>query len=90
MYSISISGPQCCGKSTILNALKESKAFQGFTFIDEPVRRLVKELGIKINKDATYEDQMIILQEHHRNTLRYSDYITDRSALDAFTYATMV
>jgi nicotinamide riboside kinase len=85
---ISISGPQCCGKTTTMNALKELRSLNHYTFIEEPVRRLVKEKGIKINKDSTFEDQILILQEHHLNTLRYDDFVTDRSALDAFTYAT--
>lgn len=85
---ISISGPQCCGKTTTMNALKELPSLKHYTFIEEPVRRLVKEKGIKINKDSTFDDQLLILQEHHLNTLRYDDFVTDRSALDAFTYAT--
>lgn len=85
---ISISGPQCCGKTTTMNALKELSSLGHYVFIEEPVRKLVKEKGIKINKDSTFEDQLLILQEHHLNTLRYEDFVTDRSALDAFTYAT--
>lgn len=85
---ISISGPQCCGKTTTLGALKTQKALEGYTFIEEPIRRLVREKGIKINKDASFDDQILILQEHHLNILRYDRFVTDRSALDAFTYAT--
>jgi predicted ATPase len=84
-----ISGPQCCGKSSLLNSLKEQGSlFKGYTFIDEPIRKLVAEKNIKINKDCTYYDQLLILQEHHKNVLRYDKFITDRGSLDAFTYAT--
>lgn len=85
---ISISGPQCCGKTTTLKALKELAELNHYTFIDEPVRRLVKEKGIKINKDASFSDQLMILEEHHKNTFRHADFITDRGVLDAFSYAT--
>jgi len=85
---ISISGPQCCGKTTTLKALKDLPELSRYEFIDEPVRRLVKERGIRINKDATFEDQLLILEEHHKNTFRYTDFVTDRGILDAFTYAT--
>ena len=71
-----------------MKALKELPELAHYTFIDEPVRRLVKEQGIKINKDATWDDQYIILQEHHRNAYRFEHFVTDRSILDAFSYAT--
>lgn len=86
---ISITGPQCCGKTTTLNALKTLPELAHYVFVDEPIRKLVKEKGIKINKEATFEDQMIILQEHHLNALKYDHLISDRSAIDAFSYATL-
>lgn len=85
---ICISGPQCSGKSTLMKALGNIEMFVDHHFIDEPVRKLVAEKGIKINKIADYESQMMILEEHHRNTYRHYSLITDRGALDAFTYAT--
>lgn len=85
---ICISGPQCAGKSTLMRKLKECGNFDQYHFIDEPVRRLVKEKNIKINQDSNYESQMTILEEHHRNIYRHPKFITDRGALDAFTYAT--
>lgn len=85
---ICISGSQCSGKSTLMNALRNLNVFKEYQFIDEPVRRLVKEKGIQINKDSGYFSQLIILEEHHRNAIRYPNMVTDRGALDAFTYAT--
>jgi nicotinamide riboside kinase len=83
-----ISGAQGVGKSTLIKELQaQPDLIEGCVLITEIVRTLAAQ-GIKINKGADHKSQMIILEEHYKNTLRYDKMITDRCALDAFTYAT--
>lgn len=84
---ISISAAQGTGKTTLMNALREESMLKDNVFITEIVRSLISQ-GIKINKGADHDSQCRILEEHYKNTLRYDNFITDRSALDAFVYAT--
>lgn len=83
----SISGAQSTGKSTIIKAIQERKLFPNNTLVTEVVRTLALK-GIKINKGADHKSQMMIFEEHYKNTLRYDNLISDRSSLDAFAYAT--
>jgi len=85
---IAICGSQSTGKSTVINALKQKEELKRFVFIDEIVRTLVKQ-GVKIDKDADHSSQVRILEEHYKNIWRHSSFITDRCAIDAFTYATV-
>jgi nicotinamide riboside kinase len=83
-----ISGAHSVGKSTLVNELTTNKGkLKDYEFITEIVRSLAKQ-GIKINKGADHVSQMIILEEHYKNILRYNKMLTDRCALDAFAYAT--
>ncbi len=82
-----ISGAHSVGKSTVLKSITDKNLFPNNTIITEIVRTLAAK-GIKINKGADHQSQMIILEEHYKNTLRYDNMITDRCALDAFAYAT--
>lgn len=83
---IVITGSQCSGKSTLINVLKKEEALSNFTFFDEIVRSLVKDKGIKINREADYESQLAIFEMHKKNA-ETSSFISDRSAIDAFVYA---
>lgn len=84
---IVLSGSQSVGKTTVMNEIEKSPMFQGHTFIREIVRTLMKK-GIQINKGADHKSQVAILEEHYRNTFRYSSFVSDRGAIDAFAYAT--
>lgn len=84
---ISISAAQGTGKTTLMNVLKENSILKNYTFITEIVRSLIHQ-GVKINKGADHNSQCRILEEHYKNLLRYDNFITDRSAIDAFVYAT--
>lgn len=81
-----ISGAHSCGKSTIIKALQNDANYNSYVLITEIVRSLALQ-GVKINKGADHNSQLIILEEHYKNTLRYDNFITDRCSLDAFTYA---
>ena len=82
---IGVSGSQCVGKSTLIKALSKDPHLKGYTFVDEIVRSLIKS-GVKINKEADHFSQCAILEEHYKNTLRYSELVTDRCVVDAFVY----
>jgi len=84
---IAIIGSHSCGKTTVTNALKQKEELKDYVFIDEIVRTLAKQ-GVKINKGADHASQTRILEEHYKNIFKYSNFVTDRSAIDAFTYAT--
>lgn len=87
---ISISGPQCTGKTTLLNEIEECSELREFTLIKEVVRTLKKASGGKldINKSSDFVSQEAILTEHHKNSIIRDMMITDRGSLDAFVYAT--
>jgi predicted ATPase len=84
---ICISGSQNTGKSTLLKAIEKRSEFKDHEFIKEVVRTLMKE-GVKINKFADHDSQIKILLQHYKNCLHFHQMITDRSAVDAFVYAT--
>lgn len=81
-----ISGAQGVGKTTLMNLIKPHYQHR-FTIITE-IARSLKEKGIKINKEADHASQMAILEAHYQNCLLYDDFISDRGAIDAFTFAT--
>jgi predicted ATPase len=84
---IVISGPQGCGKSTLLKAIEDSGSFNDCVFIKEIVRTLAKQ-GVQINKGADHNSQCKILEQHYKNAISIPKFITDRGAIDAFSYAT--
>ena len=74
---IALSGAQCTGKTTLLNALRNDKAFQDrFMFIDEIVRTLQRK-GFKINEAGTDETQLAVMHEHETNTQLEGDVLVD-------------
>lgn len=83
---IALSGAQCTGKTTLLNALRNDKAFQDrFMFIDEIVRTLQRK-GFKINEAGTDETQLAVMHEHEINTQLEGDVLVDRCMLDCMAY----
>jgi len=92
---IAISGPQCTGKTTLLEQISKDDTFKDFKIIKEVVRTIKKRWEKKgeifeFNRSGDKKSQIAILEEHHRNTLNLKNphYITDRCSWDAFTYAT--
>lgn len=83
---IALSGVQCVGKTTLLNELKKLNN-PNFTFLNEIVRSLPK--NIKINEDGDSNTQDTIMNKH----LKFIDEtdndkvnITDRCILDCLSY----
>lgn len=92
MNRVILSGTQSSGKSSLLRGIKSvyidtPSCSPKIVCIEEPIRRLVETENIKINRDGDFTSQMRILEEHHKNTFLYRDFITDRGAVDAFVYA---
>lgn len=83
---IVIVGAQGVGKTTLLNKIEESCFLKDFIFIKEIVRELVREKNIKINQEADFDSQMMIFEKHLSN-INLEKFISDRSCIDAITYA---
>lgn len=81
---IAITGAQGTGKTTLLNALKESSLLKNYKFIDE-ITRDVKREGHPINENGNDETQFAIMNKHIENS-RLENAIMDRCALDCFVY----
>ena len=82
---ISFTGAQSTGKTTLLEAIKQNEEFRyKYEFIDEITRRMIKK-GLKINEAGGNTTQLLIMNEHIKNTL-YSDAIMDRCVIDGAVY----
>lgn len=83
---ISFTGAQGTGKTTVLNALREDPDFKDFEFVTEVVRKFVKELGMKINKEGTVETQKVIFQAYESLLDREDSLVSDRCIIDVYSY----
>lgn len=87
---VAFSGAQSTGKTTLLNALRESADFKDSKFWDE-ITRQIKEQGFEINEQGTDATQLKIMQEHKRR-VQADDakdsglVIFDRCSLDCLVY----
>lgn len=84
---VAFSGAQSTGKTTLLNALRESADFKESKFWDE-ITRQIKEQGFEINEQGTDATQLKIMQEHKRRAnAEYSGLVIfDRCSLDGLVY----
>ena len=83
---IALSGAQCTGKTTLLNALRSDEKFNSnFVFVDEIVRSIQKR-GFKINEAGTDETQRVVMETHEQNTQLEGNVLLDRCALDCMAY----
>lgn len=90
---VAFSGAQSTGKTTLLNALRESADFKDSKFWDE-ITRQIKEQGFEINEQGTDATQLKIMQEHKRRVQadQAGDaedsglVIFDRCSLDGLVY----
>lgn len=85
---ISISGAQGVGKTTLMKVLESGEFFKTHNL--EPILEIVRSIkkdGFKINGNADHASQLLILENHYKNIIQYSRFITDRSAIDAYVYA---
>ena len=80
---ISISGAQCTGKSTLINALK--KELPDYEIQRESVRYLVANYGFEI-KAANTDLQLALLNWQTRSLYEHTDILLDRSFIDSTSY----
>jgi nicotinamide riboside kinase len=83
---IGFTGTMSCGKTTLVNALKELPEFTEYSFATERSKYL-RDLGIPLNTDSTVKGQMIFLAERASELIQ-PRIITDRTVIDviAFTH----
>ena len=88
---ISISGAQCTGKTTLINALKNIDLFKEETvFMGSPSRK-ANDQGVKINSQADYLSQMWIYVTYVKDFIEAfqkmpRNIVSDRCLLDVLCY----
>lgn len=83
---IGITGAQCTGKTTLLNALRSEEKFKNYTVCNE-VTRKVASYGLPINEDGNDTTQEMIMNQHIVNWFMNKNMLTDRTALDGYVYS---
>ena len=82
---IGLCGTQSVGKTTLVNALKETKQFKDYKFRTERSKYLM-EMGIPLNTDSTVKVQSVFLAER-ASELMQDKIITDRTIIDVMAFA---
>lgn len=85
MPKIAISGAHCTGKTTLVNALKDSGKLDNFIFRSNLLRGL-KELGIPINELGNTTTQLYVMTKFYEFLHTPGNAILDRCALDGMAY----
>jgi GTPase SAR1 family protein len=81
---IGLCGTMSVGKTTLVNALKETKQFKDYNFATERSQHLMS-LGIPLNTDSTLKGQTVFLAERCAELIQ-TDIITDRTVLDVMAF----
>ena len=81
---IGFTGTVSCGKTTLVNALKELPEFKDYKFATERSKYL-RDLGIPLNTDSTLKGQTIFLAERC-SELIHENIITDRTVIDVMAF----
>ena len=82
---IAISGAHSTGKTTLVNALKDSEKLNDFIFRSNLLRGL-KEMGIPINEIGNTTTQLYVMTKFYEFLNTPGDAILDRCALDGMAY----
>jgi nicotinamide riboside kinase len=82
---IAISGAHCTGKTTLVNALKDTGKYSNFIFRSNLLRGL-KEMGISINENGNTVTQLYVMTKFYEFAHTPGDAILDRCALDGLAY----
>ncbi len=85
MKKIAISGAHCTGKTTLVNALKESNQLNNYIFRSNLLRGL-KEMGIPINEVGNTTTQLYVMTKFYEFLHTPGNAILDRCALDGMAY----
>ena len=81
---IGLCGTMSVGKTTLVNALKETEQFKDYMFRTERSKYLMEQ-GIPLNTDSTLKGQTVFLAERC-SELIYDNIITDRTILDVMAF----
>jgi len=81
---IGLCGTMSVGKTTLVNALKETPQFRDYKFATERSKYL-RDLGIPLNTDSTLKGQTVFLAERCAE-LMSEKIITDRTVLDVMAF----
>lgn len=84
MARIGFTSTMSCGKTTIVNALKELPEFKGYQFSTERSKYL-RDLGIPLNMDSTLKGQLCFAAERASELIKPNS-ITDRTILDVMAF----
>jgi GTPase SAR1 family protein len=84
---IGFCGTMSVGKSTLVNALKESPEFKDYHFATERSKYL-RDMGIPLNTDSTFKGQIMFLSER-TSELFYENIITDRTIIDVMAFTSL-
>lgn len=81
-----LSGTHSVGKTTLLNAMKDDNYYNGYTFIDSPLREVSNKLKSGLYDKTGVETQLVAFNRCLENLLSYDNVIFDRSINDVLAY----
>ena len=81
---IGLCGTMSVGKTTLVNALKETEQFNNYNFATERSKYL-SNLGIPLNSDSTLKGQTVFLAERCAELMQ-DNIITDRTVFDVMAF----
>ena len=81
---IGLCGTMSVGKTTLVNALKETEQFKKYNFATERSKYL-SNLGIPLNTDSTLKGQTVFLAERCAELMN-ENIITDRTVIDVMAF----
>jgi len=81
---IGLCGTMSVGKTTLVNALKETPQFKDYMFRTERSKYLMEQ-GIPLNTDSTLKGQTVFLAERCAELIQ-TDIITDRTVIDVMAF----
>ena len=88
---VSLSGPSCSGKTTLVKAVNWSDYFKDYNLVESHTRAW-KSKGMQINEKGSDETQVAVMDIHHSNYVKFGtksnikSFITDRCVLDGIVY----